>query len=96
MSTSLAQLRSHLHDLGAKPCHEDRLLRGWVQVCSFDRAGSPAAEFFPLTLHNALPAIEAELHGLARLRSEHPSANHVQGQSSEAHSSFDALRTNGV
>jgi len=27
---------------------------------------------FPLALRDALPAIEAELHGLARLRSEHP------------------------
>ena len=68
----IAQLRQRLRDLGAKPCHEDRLLRGWSQVCSYDRKHSPAETFFPLALCNELPAIEAELHGLARLRSEYP------------------------
>ncbi len=73
----IAHLRQRLHDLGAKPCHEDRLLRGWSQVGSYDRAHSPAEIFFPLALRNELPAIEAELHGLARLRSEHPAGNEV-------------------
>jgi 23S rRNA (adenine2503-C2)-methyltransferase len=68
----IEQLRQRLHDLGAKPCHEDRLLRGWAQVSSYDRSGSPAETFFPLALRNELPAIETELHSLARLRSEHP------------------------
>ncbi len=67
----ISHLRQRLRDLGAKPCHEDRLLRGWSQVCSYDRKHSPAATFFPLALRNELPAIEAELHGLARLRSEY-------------------------
>ena len=70
----IAQLRQRLRDLGAKPCHEDRLLRGWSQVSSYDRVHSPAETFFPLALRNGLPAIEAELHGLARLSSEHPAA----------------------
>jgi len=68
----IAQLRQRLRDLGAKPCHEDRLLRGWSQVCSYDRKHSPAETFFPLALRNELPAIEAELNGLAHLRSEYP------------------------
>ncbi|HEU0187423.1 MAG TPA: RNA methyltransferase [Gallionellaceae bacterium] len=34
----ISQLRQRLHDLGAKPCHEDRLLRGWLQAGS--RSGS--------------------------------------------------------
>jgi 23S rRNA (adenine2503-C2)-methyltransferase len=68
----IAHLRQRLRDLGAKPCHEDRLLRGWSQVCSYDKKGSPAETFFPLALRNKLPAIEAELNGLARLRSEYP------------------------
>ena len=77
MNTSITQLRVRLGDLGAKPCHEDRLLRGWSQVCSYDKKGSPTETFFPLALRNELPAIEAELHGLARLRSEHPSSEGV-------------------
>ncbi len=68
----ITHLRQRLRDLGAKPCHEDRLLRGWSQVSSYDRKHSPAETFFPLALRNELPAIEAELNGLARLRSEHP------------------------
>ena len=73
----IARLRQRLSDLGAKPCHEDRLLRGWSQVCSYDKKGSPAEAFFPLELRNELPVIEAELDGLARLRSEHPAADGV-------------------
>ena len=73
----ISHLRQRLHDLGAKPCHEDRLLRGWSQVCSYDRAHSPAESFFPLALRNELPAIEAELNGLAHLRSEHPAGEGV-------------------
>ncbi len=68
----ISHLRQRLRDLGCKPCHEDRLLRGWSQVGSYDRKGSPAATFFPAALRNELPAIEAELDGLARLKSEHP------------------------
>jgi 23S rRNA (adenine2503-C2)-methyltransferase len=63
----ITHLRQRLHGLGTKPCHADRLLRGWSQVCSYDRAHSAADGFFPLALRNELPAIEAELNGLARL-----------------------------
>ena len=68
----ISHLRQRLRDLGAKPCHEDRLLRGWSQVCSYDRKHSAAETFFPLALRNELPAIEAELNGLARLHGEYP------------------------
>ena len=73
----ISQLRQRLTSLGAKPCHEDRLLRGWSQVCSYDRKGSPAETFFPAALRNELPVIESELDGLARLRSEHPAGENV-------------------
>jgi 23S rRNA (adenine2503-C2)-methyltransferase len=67
----LAPLLQRLQALGCKPCHADRLLRGWLQIASYDRAHSPAANFFPLALRNELPALEAELNGLARLASAH-------------------------
>lgn len=67
----LSTLHQRLQSLGCKPCHIDRVLRGWVQVASYDRKGSPAATFFPAALRDALPAIEAELEGLARVKSEH-------------------------
>jgi 23S rRNA (adenine2503-C2)-methyltransferase len=67
----ISQLQQRLQDLGCKPCHEDRLLRGWAQLSSYDRKGSAAESFFPLALRNALPAIEAELSGLAKLHGEY-------------------------
>lgn len=73
----ISHLRQRLHDLGAKPCHEDRLLRGWSQICSYDRKSSPAETFFPLALRNELPAIETALNRLARLSSEHPAGKGV-------------------
>jgi 23S rRNA (adenine2503-C2)-methyltransferase len=44
---------------------------------NYDRKSSPAVTFFPLALRNGLPAIEAELDGLARLRSEYPAGEGV-------------------
>lgn len=73
----ISHLRQRLHDLGAKPCHEDRLLRGWSQVCSYDRKHSPAETFFPAALRNELPAIEAELDRLARLHGGYPADDEV-------------------
>ena len=76
LPTRVAQLRQRLRDLGAKPCHEDRLLRGWSQVGSYDRTHSAADEFFPLAMRNELPAIEVELNGLAQLHGEYPANGH--------------------
>jgi len=72
----IIHLRQRLRDLGAKPCHEDRLLRGWSQVGSYDRVHSPAENFFPAALRRELSAIEAELDGLARLSGEYPANGH--------------------
>ncbi len=73
----IAHLRQRLHDLGAKPCHEDRVLRGWSQICSYDKKGSPAETFFPFAVRRELPTIEAELAGLARLHGEYPADEEV-------------------
>ncbi len=70
--TRRAELRARLAALGAKPAHEARLLRGWLQGCGYDRKHSPAETFFPQALRGALPEIEAELASLAQLKSEHP------------------------
>jgi 23S rRNA (adenine2503-C2)-methyltransferase len=52
-------------------------LRGWSQVRSYDIKGSPAVTFFPLTLRKELPAIEAELNGLAQLHGEYSADDEV-------------------
>jgi len=73
----LSQLRLRLRELGAKPCHEGRLVRGWLQLCGYDKKQSPARMFFPLAMHDALPEIEAALGNLARLESAHPACEGV-------------------
>ena len=88
----ISHLRQRLRDLGAKPCHEDRLLRGWSQVCSYDKAHSPVETFFPLALRNELPAIEAALSGLARLRSAHPANGHGSHDRSPTRMESSAIR----
>jgi 23S rRNA (adenine2503-C2)-methyltransferase len=73
----ISHLRQRLSELGAKSCHEDRLLRGWSQVGSYDTPRSPADNFFPLALRRELHAIEAELNGLAKLSGEYPADEEV-------------------
>ncbi len=68
----IEQLRQRLRSLGAKPCHEQRVLRAWTQVRSLDTRHRRAEDFLPLDVRNALPALTAELNALARLQSEHP------------------------
>ncbi|MDP2795001.1 MAG: RNA methyltransferase [Sulfurisoma sp.] len=64
-------LRRILRGHGAKPCHEERVLRAWTQALPLDSGPVAPELFLPLPLRGALPAIAAELGVLARLRSEH-------------------------
>ena len=64
--------RTRLQDLGAKPCHEDRLMRAWLQRLALDGGPRPQQHFLPLAVRAALPALKAEFDALARLRSQHP------------------------
>ena len=69
----LDQLRQRLRDCGAKPCHEQRVFRAWLQARPLDsgaRRHRPE-DFLPLGIRMALPELTAELDGLARVRSEH-------------------------
>ncbi|MEC5398996.1 RNA methyltransferase [Uliginosibacterium sp. H1] len=70
--TRIEYLRQRLRALGAKPAHEQRVLRAWVQGHALDHGPRAAEHSLPLALRNALPALSAELDGLVRLRSEHP------------------------
>lgn len=65
-------LRQRLRALGAKPCHERFVLRAWTQALPRDGGQRRPEDFIPLALREALPGLDAELAGLARLRSEHP------------------------
>jgi len=70
----IEQLRQQLRELGAKACHEQRLLRAWLQARALDSGARRhrSVDFLPLDLRNALPALTAELDALARVRAEHP------------------------
>ncbi|MDR3393635.1 MAG: RNA methyltransferase [Parasulfuritortus sp.] len=65
-------MRQRLRAIGAKPCHEGRVLRAWAQARPLDNRHSRVENFLPLEVRDVLPGLMAELDGLARLRSEHP------------------------
>jgi 23S rRNA (adenine2503-C2)-methyltransferase len=64
-------LRTHLRSLGALPLHEDRILRDWVRNAGHDHGRRRPVDFLPKPLRAALPQIDAELDGLARIISTH-------------------------
>ena len=68
----IQHIRQRLRDLGAVPCHEGRVLRAWLQGLPLGTKRRRAEDFLPLALRDAMPDFSAELHGLARLQSEHP------------------------
>ncbi|HSW06157.1 RNA methyltransferase [Aquabacterium sp.] len=68
----LDQITQRLRDHGAKPCHEQRVLRLWSQALPQDSGRRKPEDVLPLALRAELPAIVDTLQGLARLRSQHP------------------------
>lgn len=65
-------LRQRLADLGAKPVHVQRMLRAWLHALPLDAGPTRRGPALPRAVVDALPALTAELAGLARVRSEHP------------------------
>ena len=57
----LHTLRQRLRDLGAKPIHEQRVLRLWSQALPQDSGRRHLQDFLPLEVRTALPALMAEL-----------------------------------
>ena len=68
----LDMLRDPLRQLGALPCHEERVLRAWVQVRSLDNRRSASEHFLPRPVREAMPAFQSRLDQLAQVISEHP------------------------
>ena len=67
----ITDLQRRLHALGARPIHEQHLLRRWAQALPLDGGKHAADDFLPRALRDDLPALRATLQGLVRLRSEH-------------------------
>ena len=57
------------------PLHEYRVLRLWANALPQQGGKRKPEDFLPLRVRDAMPAIEADLRGLARLQSEHPAAD---------------------
>jgi 23S rRNA (adenine2503-C2)-methyltransferase len=68
----LLDLRERLRAVGALPLHEHRVLRLWANALPQTSGKRQPQDFLPRRLRDALPSIETELRGLARLHSEHP------------------------
>ena len=68
-----ADFDQRLASLDALPVHRGRLMRVWLQGQPLDQGTRrrDSQHFLPLALRNAVPALTAELDGLARVRSEH-------------------------
>jgi len=65
-------LRERLRAAGAKPGHEQRVLRLWAQALPQDSGRRDVEDFMPKQLRAALPEIVSEFAGLARIASQHP------------------------
>lgn len=65
-------IRQRLAALGAKPVHVQRVLRAWAHALPLDAGAGRRGPALPQAVHEALPALAAELAGLARVHSEHP------------------------
>jgi len=63
----LSELRQRLRDHGARPLHEERVLRLWTQALPWDSERRRPCDFLPRSLDLAMPAIVAQLDGLARV-----------------------------
>ena len=65
-------IRSRLYALGAQPLHADRILRDWVRTMDHDHGRRRPDDFLPKPVREALPQLDAELDGLARILSTYP------------------------
>lgn len=69
----ISDFDQRLAALGALPVHRGRVMRVWLQGQALDTGTRrrSAEHFLPLAVRDAVPALTAELDGLARIRSEH-------------------------
>jgi 23S rRNA (adenine2503-C2)-methyltransferase len=68
----IEDIRQRLRAAGAKPVHEQRVLRLWAQAKPQDSGRRRPEDFLPQSVREVLPALIEELQGLATLSSEHP------------------------
>ena len=67
----ILDIRQRLRAAGAKPGHEEAVLRAWTHAQPLDRGSRAPEAFLPLSLRTALPRIADELATIARVGTEH-------------------------
>jgi 23S rRNA (adenine2503-C2)-methyltransferase len=68
----ISEIRNQLRCLGARPAHEQRILRLWSQAKPQNSGSRPLESFMPAALRQALPQLSEKLSTLLRLQSTHP------------------------
>jgi 23S rRNA (adenine2503-C2)-methyltransferase len=71
MFKQLQTLRDYLKSLDAKPCHEERVLRLWLQGLSLLTPGCRPQHVFPKRLAGQIDALESKLGAIAMVESKH-------------------------
>ncbi|MEO0028558.1 MAG: putative dual-specificity methyltransferase RlmN [Pseudomonadota bacterium] len=66
------EIRDRLRRLGARPAHEQRILRLWSQAKPQDSGSRPLESFMPTALREDLPQLSESLNQLLSLQSAHP------------------------
>ena len=67
----IEDIRQRLRARGAKPAHEQRVLRLWAMALPQGSGRRRPEDFLPLAVRADLPALTADLQALAQLRSAH-------------------------
>jgi 23S rRNA (adenine2503-C2)-methyltransferase len=67
----IGEIRNRLRCLGARPAHEQRILRLWSQAKPQNSGSRPLESFMPAALRQALPQLSETLSNLLRLHSTH-------------------------
>jgi 23S rRNA (adenine2503-C2)-methyltransferase len=68
----ISEIRNQLRCLGARPAHEQRILRLWSQAKPQNSGSRPLESFMPAGLRQSLPELSDKLANLLRLQSAHP------------------------
>ena len=68
----IEDIRQRLRAAGAKPLHEERVLRHWARAWPQQAGKRRIEDVLPLLLRQALPALQADLDALLQLLSTHP------------------------
>ena len=68
-------IRERLRHLGAKPCHEEAVLKAWTRALPLDSGRRRPEAFLPAALRADLPALARDLAALTAVRSEHVGAD---------------------